>query len=454
MKSLFKKIVVATLLWESRAVIRKNRPKIIAITGSVGKTSTKDAAYHILANAGVFVRKSEKSFNSEIGVPLTILGLQNAWANPVGWLRNVMHGLGQVYPVLGSGARAPYPNCLVLEVGADHPGDIQGLAKWLQPDIAVITAVSKVPVHVEFFPSPEAVLKEKLALARGVRSGGTLVLPSDDPSILAVRADVPNAPCVTFGVSAGRDPSADMSAVSPEIVYEEIRGGKTPAGMSFVLKYKAESARILIKGVVGIQHVYSITAASAAALSYGIDFGAVAASLSSYKPPLGRMNLLEGIVGSVLIDDTYNSSPDALKEALNILGGMDAGQKIAVLGDMMELGKFSPAEHRTAGERVVAASVDMLVTVGIRARDIAEGAAAAGMPRGSIHSFDDSVSAGEWLRNFLHKQSILQGNPGTVVLVKGSQSSRMERVSLVLLADQSRAPELLVRQDKEWLDKK
>src|SRR5580698_7659974 len=102
MKSIFKKIVTAVLLWEAHAVIKKNKPAIIAITGSVGKTSTKDAVYHILASAGVFVRKSEKSFNSEIGVPLTILGLQNAWNSPAGWLHNMVSGFGQVYPIFGS----------------------------------------------------------------------------------------------------------------------------------------------------------------------------------------------------------------------------------------------------------------------------------------------------------------------------------------------------------------
>ncbi len=461
MKTFFKKIVTAALLWETRAVIKKHKPAIIAITGSVGKTSTKDAAYHILADAGVFVRKSEKSFNSEIGLPLTVLGLQNAWGNPVGWVQNILLGLGQVYPILGSGTRAPYPKCLVLEVGADHLGDIEGLVKWLKPDIAAITAVSKVPVHVEFFPSPEAVLKEKLALPRGVRSGGKLVLPANDPSILAVRADVPDAPCLTFGV----DCQADVMTVSPEIVYgtdeKNIATFKKPVGMSFVLKYEAKGIKVSIIGVVGTQHIHSIAAAAAIALSYGINFEAVAASIPKYQAPRGRMNILEGIVGTVLVDDSYNSSPDALKEALSVLREIQSARKIAVLGDMMELGKFSAEEHRTAGERVAEAfgvgtgiTADILVTVGIRARDIAEGAMAAGLSKDMIHSFDTSVEAGEWLRNLLHKESILQGDSGTVILIKGSQSSRMERVSYALLADQSRAAEFLVRQDAEWLAKK
>jgi UDP-N-acetylmuramyl pentapeptide synthase len=479
MKSLFKKIITGILSWEANAVIRKHKPSIIAITGSVGKTSAKDATYHILASAGVFVRKSEKSFNSEIGVPLTILGLQNAWNRPIGWIHNIFQGLGAVYPVLGGGGpKSAYPKCLVLEVGADHPGDIEGLTRWLRPDIAVITAVSKVPVHVEFFPSPEAVLKEKLALARGIREGGKLVLPANDPAILAVRNETPakgavdlsKAPCLTFAIGS----PADVVADSPEIIYELQKkdpnqpgiGAEKPVGMTFNLKYGSDSAKVSIIGVAGIQHIHSITAAAAVALSYEVSFAAVVASIPQYQAPRGRMNLLEGIVGSVLIDDTYNASPDAVQEALRVLGMVKAGRKIAVLGDMMELGKFSPEEHRKAGERVAQAfkvtgvsgaddaSRDILVTVGIRARDIAEGAIAVGMPEDMIQSFDTSVQAGEWLRNLLHKESILQGDPGTVILIKGSQSPRMERVTFALLDDQSRAAEFLVRQDAEWLAKK
>ena len=459
MKSLFKKIVVAALSHEARAVIRKHKPTIIAITGSVGKTSTKDATYHILASSGVFVRKSEKSFNSEFGVPLTILGLKNAWNRPIGWIHNIFTGLAEAYPLLGSGVRAPYPKCLVLEVGADHPGDIKNLTKWLTPDIAVVTAVSKIPVHVEFFVSPEEVLQEKLALPRGVRAHGKVVLPASDPFILAVRADIPTVSCLTFAVNA----EADVTASLPEIMYAEKNGREYPTGMSFTLKYLSENASVSITDVIGAQHIYSIAAAGAAALSYGVKFADVVASLSKYEPPRGRMNLLEGIVGSTIIDDTYNASPDAVREALNVLGSIKAKadtttRKIAVLGDMMELGTFSPEEHRKAGERASQNS-DMLVTVGIRARDIAEGAAAAGMSRASIHSFDTSVEAGEWLRAFLQKESIVSGDQNqvsqsTIILVKGSQSSRMERVSYALLADQARAADLLVRQDPEWLAKK
>ena len=144
MRTVFKNLVVAVITLEARAVLRKYKPKIVAITGSVGKTSTKDAIYAALARGGR-VRKSEKSFNSEIGLPLTILGVPNAWHNPLRWLQNIVDGLFLLVLTV------EYPEWLVLEVGADRPGDIRSLAAWLPVDIAVITRLPEIPVHVEFF---------------------------------------------------------------------------------------------------------------------------------------------------------------------------------------------------------------------------------------------------------------------------------------------------------------
>src|SRR3990167_8511888 len=157
MKNLFKKAVVYVITLEARAILRKYKPKIVAVTGSVGKTSTKDAIYAVLQK-GAHVRKSEKSFNSEVGLPLTILGAPNAWSNPLRWLQNIIDGLFMLV------FNAQYPEWLILEVGADRPGDITSLSKWLPVDIAVITLLPEMPVHVEFFDSPEAVIEEKASL--------------------------------------------------------------------------------------------------------------------------------------------------------------------------------------------------------------------------------------------------------------------------------------------------
>src|SRR3990167_7763068 len=130
MRKLFKFFVVTVLVWEARMTLRRHKPFIIAVTGSVGKTTTKDAIFHVLKDT-TSIRKSEKSFNSELGVPLTILGLPNAWHDPLRWAENILRGLWLAARKTG------YPAWLVLEVGADRPGDIRKIARWLRPDIAV-----------------------------------------------------------------------------------------------------------------------------------------------------------------------------------------------------------------------------------------------------------------------------------------------------------------------------
>jgi UDP-N-acetylmuramoyl-tripeptide--D-alanyl-D-alanine ligase len=181
MQQFFKHIVVSLLTWEARMVIHRNRPFIIAVTGSVGKTTTKDAIAAVLSGTGkTTVRKSEKSFNSEIGLPLTILGLSNAWRNPFLWLMRIMQGL---FIVLSPGR---YPEVLVLEIGADHPGDIARVGKWLKPNVAVVTRLPDRPVHVEFFSSPEEVKKEKSELVKALRPDGVYIANADDPAVLAL----------------------------------------------------------------------------------------------------------------------------------------------------------------------------------------------------------------------------------------------------------------------------
>jgi len=180
MKSIFKKIVVLIIQWEAVFVLKKYKPKIVAVTGSVGKTSTKDAIFTVMS-AKFFVRKSEKSFNSEIGVPLTILGCSNAWNNPILWVKNIIEGFMLIV------LKNHYPKWLVLEVGADRPGDIESIAKWLKPDVVVLTALPDVPVHIEYFDSLEEIIKEKEYLLGALKEDGILILNNDDEKVRAFK---------------------------------------------------------------------------------------------------------------------------------------------------------------------------------------------------------------------------------------------------------------------------
>ncbi len=428
MKALLKYIVIAILTWEAKMVLKKYKPKIIAVTGSVGKTSTKDAIFSTISPF-VFARKSIKSFNSDIGVPLTILGIPNGWNNPILWFKNILEGL--VFILLPNN----YPKWLVLEIGADGPGDIKKVTEWVKPDITVATRLSKVPVHVEFFPSPEDVFAEKSYLVRALKPDGILILNTDDEDVLAFRSLVDNK-TILYGVGNG----SDVLGSSYQIAYDN--SSKKPIGISFDASYKDETVEVTIVGALGVQQMYPALAALSVAAALSLPFDKAFQALKSHVSSPGRMNILSGIKDSIIIDDSYNSSPVALDEALSTLEQIKTkGRKIAVLGDMLELGTYSTEEHKKAGMKV-GKIADILFTVGIRARNIADGALDALMDEGSIFQYEDAKVAARDLS--------LMIKDGDTILVKGSQGIRTEKIVAEILADQSQKKNLLVRQDKEW----
>jgi UDP-N-acetylmuramyl pentapeptide synthase len=426
--NVLKRILVAILTFEARMMLKRYAPRIIAITGSVGKTTTKDAVYAAIA-ASMYVRKSEKSFNSELGVPLTILGLENAWRNPVRWLLNIVVGAFRVI------VPRPYPAWLVLEVGADRPGDIRRIAAWLRPDVAVLTGVPDMPAHVEYFASTDELVKEKRSLADYLAAGGKLVLNGDDARMREL-LDTHRGACVLYGFDAQNQ----YRASHDEILYE----GDEPTGVTFRFEHDGSSLPVAVYGALGRPRVYAALAALAVAEIVGVDAVAAARELSHWSPPPGRMRIIEGIRGAVIVDDTYNASPAAVRAALDTLRHIGhAKRKIAVLGDMLELGKLSAEAHRSVGE-YAAVSASLLWTAGLRAHGIADGARAAGMLESKIREFDQHgvATAGSELAREL--------KPGDVVLVKGSQAMRTERIVHALMAHPERSAELLVRQESEW----
>lgn len=434
MKEIFKKILAYILKSESRLVLWKYKPRVIAITGSVGKTSTKDAVFAVLS-ALSYVRKSEKSFNSEIGLPLSVLGVPNGWSNPLVWTVNILRGLWLfIWP-------HTYPKWLVLEVGVGKPGDMDKTAAWLATDAVIITAIGETPVHIEFFDSREHLIEEKAALIKTLKPSGLLVLNQDDE---AVRAMGEKTKCrkVTFGFSE----EADIRGSGENISYSE---KNEPEGIIFRVDAEGKSLPVVLNGVFGRNHIYASLSALALASGLRLNILSAAESLRDYDVPPGRMRLLKGIKKSLIIDDTYNSSPTACVSALRTLAEIkcriDGCRKIAVLGDMLELGKHTIDAHKEIG-RLVPDSAEALIVVGPRAQNIKEGALLAGMRPEHIFEFGDSQSAGESLSGFLTQNDI--------VLIKGSQGMRMERIVEEVMLEKDRKQQLLVRQDREWRAKK
>jgi UDP-N-acetylmuramyl pentapeptide synthase len=426
LKSFLRSVIVAVLTWESKLVLSRYRPQIVAITGSVGKTSTKDAIYSVLS-AEFFVRKSDKSFNSEIGVPLTILGLQNAWYSPLKWLQNLIEGLGRAV------LYHSYPEWLVLEVGADRPGDIRSVAHWLKPSVVVMTHIPAVPVHVEFFPTPEALAREKRYLSEALKPEGVLVLNADDERVLGI-PHPGKGKVLRYGFAK----TSDVRATHERVTY---KGGK-PTGISFKITCAHETFPVLIVGALGIQHIYPILAAFAVGHALKLAAPVILEAIAEHVPPPGRMRLLPGIRDSLIIDDSYNASPVAVKEALSTLASLKvSGRKIAVLGDMLELGSYSIEAHKDMGLQA-AQSVQKLLTVGIRSHEIAQAAKGAGMAQEDIEECSTSQEAGKVLEGMLAS--------GDVVLIKGSQSMRMEWAVEEVMAHPEDKETVLVRQDRAW----
>jgi len=421
MKRLAKTLVASTLALLARAVLRKYRPGIVMVTGSVGKTSTKDAVAACVREH-FFSRASEKSYNSEFGVPLTIIGAKNPWTNPARWLKVFQEALALIM------LPSHYPKLLVLEVGADSPGDLERILRIATPDVVVVTKLPDLPVHVEFYASPQAVREEEFAPAYALDAGSPLVISSDDAYAREMAKSLP-VRTVTYGFSEG----AEFHISDAKVFMEN----GEPAGMEARLIYQGDSYPLIVRGALGRQQLYAPAAALSVALSLSIPLEEALRSIEGYVPPPGRSRILRGVNGSVLIDDSYNSSPAAVEEALSGLALLPATRRIAVLGDMLELGRYSMQEHERIGT-LAAGAVDMVVSVGMRARAIADAAGRAGI---EARQFETAKEAAKELPGMIQE--------GDVVLVKGSQSIRTERVVEALLrAQEDRAQ--LVRQDREW----
>lgn len=428
MKKIVKTFLISILRTQARIALARHKPQIVLITGSVGKTSTKDAVAAALAEKRS-VRKSEKSFNSEIGIPLAILALKNPWSNPLRWLATLVKGCVSMLS-------KTFPETLVLEVGADRPRDISSLSRWLMSDVVVLTQFAKVPVHIEYFESREALLQEKLSLLKTLKPSGTIVLNADDAEFSEhVHALNKNARVITYGIES----PSDVFGSNEKYVFDKFGRIK---GFSFRIEYGGKMFPLEIEGVIGSTHVYPCLAGFAVGIALGADPSSLLEGLKNIERQPGRMRILGGIKKTVIIDDTYNASPIAVARALETLEKIPSNKrKIAVLGDMLELGEFAREEHQMAGERA-AGFVDLLIVVGKYAGYVVEGALRAKLDKARILQFGTSEEAGERLKRLLH--------PGDTVLVKGSQGNRMERAVFHIIEDPEKASALLVRQDAEW----
>lgn len=416
-----KQFVQKWLAGLARQIIAKHQPIVIGITGSVGKTSTRDAIFAVVKKA-YSVRKGEKNFNNEFGLPFTIIGTDGPERNPLKWLWLFAKG----YLILWFGS---FPKVLIAEMGVDRPGDMDYLLSIAKPNIAVITNIGM--SHYEYFKSYEAVSLEKGKLVEALPEDGTAVI-SNDNELARAQTKKTSSKVITFGF-------ADSSNVKILISAEKF---SVPVQTTALIKTNFNDFEVVFNAI-GKPHAEAVAAAVAVGLNLNIPVEKIKSGITHYKAVPGRLNFLNGIKHTVLIDDTYNASPDSMKEALDLLSRAPQQKKVAILGDMLELGELSQSSHEEIGAMVGRMNLEMLVTVGSLGRIFHDSALHNGMLEDKVFWFETGDEATEFVLQHLPEESI--------VLVKGSQGVRMEKVSKVLLADQSTAGQVLPRQYGKWL---
>ncbi len=360
------------------AFLSQTSPRVAAITGSVGKTTTRAMLASILSQGSQGL-ETQGNFNNRIGLPLTLLALQ------------------------------PEDHWAALEVGMSEPGELRMLAQIASPEVRVITEVTE--AHLEFFPSVEAIADAKGELFEGARPGDVLVLPADNP--LSARFPRPEGSrVVRFSLRADSD--AEVKAL--HIEDQGIAGSR---------------ARILVHGrsvevdvpLAGRHQVHNALAAAAAAHAMGASLSDIARGLSETEVPGRRMKVSE-VAGVTVLDDAYNANPASVAAALQTLASLPtSGRRVAALGDMLELGPTADALHAQAGARAAALGVDLLVGAGPLMAHAVGAARAAGIHAESVQ---DSQGAGDVL--------LAQLRPGDLLLLKGSRGMKMEAALEPLVA--------------------
>jgi len=425
-----RRILRAKLKILARLILKKYRPLIIGITGSLGKTSAKEAIFKVLEDK-LAVAMSQKNYNNEIGLPLTVIGAASAGRSLAGWIRIFFKAAALILF-----KDEKYPCVLILEMGVDHPGDMAYLTAIAPPTIGIVTTISY--SHLEYFGSLMNIKKEKQVLIEKLDNKGLAILNYDNEAVREMAA-ASTAKVLTYGLK----PGADLQA--QDIVYNFTKGTYELSGINFKLNYQGSIVPVFMDNVMSEAALYAALAAAAVGLYFKMNLVEVAAALKDFSLPRGRMNILPGIKHTFIIDDTYNSSPEAALSALDILSRIkvdSAASKYAVLGDMLEIGHYTVEGHRLIGEKVVSGGLDYLIAVGEKSRDAIRAASEAGMSADNIFHFDEAAAAGKFLQDRI--------KAGDIVLVKGSQGVRLEKTVKEIMAEPERAAELLVRQGEEW----
>lgn len=411
----------------TRVVLKKYDPFIIGVTGSVGKSSAKEAIALALS-VGYSVRKSEGNYNNEIGIPLTVIGAETGGRSWFRWTGIFLKWLGVVlFPVR-------YPQVLVLEMGIDRPGDMDALIRFVPVNIGVATQVSS--SHLAYFGTLQNIAREKGRLIAALPEDGFAILNADDKRTLKM-SEKTKATSITYGFDTTADIWADNL-----ILHREARAVE---GFSLKVNFDGKSVPLRLPKIVAKHHIPATLAALAVAKALKMNLVDVVTVLENFEPLPGRLRMLPGRDNTYLLDDTYNASPVSTRAGLEVMGSLSAPRKIAVLGDMLELGPETEKEHAALSTAIREADIHIVVTVGKHMRALHERLLEEGFSRKQVLWMPDPMSAVEPLINMIRS--------GDLVLIKGSQGLRMEKITEQLLVDPRTASAYLCRQSEEWRKK-
>lgn len=392
--------------------------KLIVVAGSVGKTSTKTAIAAMLSQK-YRVRMHEGNYNTEITVPLAILGIP---------LPEDIRSIKQWRQVFRAAQvrinQPPDVDIIVQELGADHPGDIERFGKYLRPDVAVISAVTA--EHMEYFKTMDAVAHEELSAA----NFSDLAIINRDDIDGKYASFLTNPNVLTYGTSD----AAEYHFKSENFDVKQGHQG------SLVAPEFAQPMQAVIK-VIGEHNLRPVVAGCVVGLKLGLAPAEIATGLAKIAPIPGRMQLLQGGLGSTIIDDSYNAQPAAYMAAIETFLSIDAPGRIALLGSMNELGSFSQEEHEKLGRMFHPDIVDWVITVGEEAgKYLAPAAHSQGC---QIKTFLNAVEAGAFAHQVL--------KPNDLILVKGSQDKIFTEEAIKILLLHPEDNRLLVRQSPSWM---
>lgn len=350
----------------------------VCVTGSNGKTTTKEIIAHILSQEFPLL-KTSGNYNNEIGIPLTLLQL------------NKSHKL------------------LVAEMGMRGLGEIKTLTTFIPPDLAVITNIGE--AHIGLLGSKDNIFKAKSELLQSLDKDGIAVLNRDDPYFFKMREIVKGKKVCTFGI----ENKSDIMARNIKMVSDK--------GMRFALKVQNAKSREIYFPLLGRHNIYNALAASAASFALGIELDLIEKGLSFFKPLDLHMQLSNFYNDIKILNDSYNASPLSVKSALETLAEVaQSNRKIAILGDMLELGEKTGFYHREIGKEVAKFSIDILITVGPGGKIIAQSSKEEGMAEESVFSFEKNEKLN------LAKKLLSLTKPGDIILLKGSREMKMEEI--------------------------